>query len=151
MLNIMHTRFMYCSLLVVYILLLLASMCTSTRTTMHTLAVCIILCIQESKCMAAYGEFLGGNGKNCCIVYTFKARPVDASRDGLVGYDAALTQLRSGVRFPSTVRFFFCHFTQSSDHKARQNTNIVFYVCSGVMKSESKQSERLRMKQLTIV
>ena len=61
MLNIMHTRFMYCSLLVVYILLLLASMCASTRTTMHTLlvVVCIILCILESRCMAAYGEFLG--------------------------------------------------------------------------------------------
>ena len=29
------------------------------------------------------------------------------SRDGLVGYDAALTQLRSGVRFPFFVRFFF--------------------------------------------
>ena len=26
-------------------------------------------------------------------------------RGGLVGYDAALTQLRSGVRFPSTVLF----------------------------------------------
>ena len=29
------------------------------------------------------------------------------SRGGLVGYDAALTQLRSGVRFPSTVHFVF--------------------------------------------
>jgi hypothetical protein len=28
-------------------------------------------------------------------------------RGGLVGYDAALTQLRSGVRFPSTVLVLF--------------------------------------------
>ena len=33
-----------------------------------------------------------------------------SSRDGLVGYDAALTQLRSGVRFPFFVRFFFFQF-----------------------------------------
>jgi hypothetical protein len=31
-------------------------------------------------------------------------------RGGLVGYDAALTQLRSGVRFPSTVNFVFVNF-----------------------------------------
>ena len=30
------------------------------------------------------------------------------SRDGLVGYDAALTQLRSGVRFPLFVVVLFC-------------------------------------------
>ena len=30
------------------------------------------------------------------------------SRDGLVGYDAALTQLRSGVRFPLFVLVLFC-------------------------------------------
>ena len=35
------------------------------------------------------------------------ARVSDQCRGGLVGYDAALTQLRSGVRFPSTV-FFLC-------------------------------------------
>ncbi len=29
--------------------------------------------------------------------------PFETSRGGLVGYDAALTQLRSGVRFPPTV------------------------------------------------
>ena len=31
--------------------------------------------------------------------------PLQTSRGGLVGYDAALTQLRSGVRFPPTVFF----------------------------------------------
>ena len=38
-------------------------------------------------------------------VYVYKSH-VDGvtSRDGLVGYDAALTQLRSGVRFPLFVR-----------------------------------------------
>ena len=61
--------------------------------------------------MAAYGEFLGGNGKNCYIVFSFKARSVEASRDGLVGYDAALTQLRSGVRFPLFVACSFLSFS----------------------------------------
>ena len=35
-----------------------------------------------------------------------KLAQVEASRDGLVGYDAALTQLRSGVRFPLFVFLF---------------------------------------------
>ena len=39
------------------------------------------------------------------IVFSFKARSLEASRDGLVGYDAALTQLRSGVRFSPSVFF----------------------------------------------
>ena len=48
----------------------------------------------------------GEMDKNCCIVFSFKARPLQAGRDGLVGYDAALTQLRSGVRFPLFVFVF---------------------------------------------
>ena len=35
------------------------------------------------------------------------------SRDGLVGYDAALTQLRSGVRFPLFVACSFLTFAPS--------------------------------------
>ena len=50
----------------------------------------------------------GEMDKNCCIVFSFKARSLQAGRDGLVGYDAALTQLRSGVRFPL---FVFCFWT----------------------------------------
>ena len=36
-------------------------------------------------------------------------------RGGLVGYDAAFTQLRSGVRFPSPVRGFFLFHTAVVD------------------------------------
>jgi hypothetical protein len=42
----------------------------------------------------------------------FKTDTFLRSTDGLVGYDAALTQLRSGVRFSLSVSFYF--FLQKS-------------------------------------
>lgn len=47
----------------------------------------------------------------------FKTDTFLRSTDGLVGYDAALTQLRSGVRFSLSVSFYFFyknHFVRLS-------------------------------------
>ena len=49
-----------------------------------------------------------------------------SSRDGLVGYDAALTQLRSGVRFPFFVRFFFLSILFLF-WRLRLNPDLAFY------------------------
>ena len=45
---------------------------------------------------------------NFCSYYILRRTLLSVRRDGLVGYDAALTQLRSGVRFPL---FVFCFWT----------------------------------------
>ena len=45
---------------------------------------------------------------NLCSYHILRRTLLSVRRDGLVGYDAALTQLRSGVRFPL---FVFCFWT----------------------------------------
>ena len=43
---------------------------------------------------------------NLCSYHILRRTLLSVRRDGLVGYDAALTQLRSGVRFPLFVFVF---------------------------------------------
>ena len=43
---------------------------------------------------------------NLCSYNILRRTLLSVRRDGLVGYDAALTQLRSGVRFPLFVFVF---------------------------------------------
>eukprot|EP00985_Skeletonema_marinoi_P002899 scaffold1185_cov108-Skeletonema_marinoi.AAC.1 len=53
------------------------------------------------------------------------APSLSMSRDGLVGYDAALTRLRSRVRFPVFVLNFYPFYPQSTGSRVYDVSNFV--------------------------